>query len=72
MLQFECVGNKSVSVVLESVVNVNSESEINCYERGFRDGEEHPFNHAATAHGALWILSFLTLCTSKPIFCKAL
>jgi type IV secretory pathway TrbF-like protein len=44
MLQFECIGNKSVSVVLESVVNVNSESEINCYEREFRDGEEHPFN----------------------------
>jgi hypothetical protein len=26
------------------VVNGSSESEINCYEKGFRDGEEHPFN----------------------------
>lgn len=26
------------------VLNGCSESEINCYERGFRDGQEHPFN----------------------------
>lgn len=26
------------------VVNGSSESEINCYEKGFRDGEEYPFN----------------------------
>jgi hypothetical protein len=24
-------------------VNGSSESKINCYEKGFRDGEEHPF-----------------------------
>jgi hypothetical protein len=26
------------------VVNGSSESEINYYEKGFRDGEEYPFN----------------------------
>jgi hypothetical protein len=26
------------------VANGSSEDEINCYERGIRDGEEHPFN----------------------------
>jgi hypothetical protein len=26
------------------VANGSSESELNCYERGIRDGEEHPFN----------------------------
>lgn len=25
-------------------VNGSSENEINCYEKGFRDGEENPFN----------------------------
>jgi hypothetical protein len=26
------------------VANGSSADEINCYERGIRDGEEHPFN----------------------------
>jgi hypothetical protein len=28
-------------------VNGSSENEINCYEKGFRDEEEHPFNQNA-------------------------
>ena len=33
-----------VSIILGMYeVNGSSESEINCYEKGFRDGEEHQF-----------------------------
>ena len=33
-----------VIIIPVYVANGSSEGEINCYERGFKDGEEYPFN----------------------------
>jgi hypothetical protein len=48
-MKYEISNNSSiVPIILGMItpmyeVNGSSESKINCYEKGFRDGEEHPF-----------------------------
>jgi hypothetical protein len=45
--------------------NGSSESEINCYEKGFRDGEEHPLNQNTYDDcGDLYYRGFIEGCIS--------
>ena len=47
------------------LVNGSSESGINCYEKGFRDGEEHPFNQNTYDDcGDLYYRGFIEGCIS--------